>query len=49
MVLFVFQSYPVCNFGLGTLGSERVKVRKILHPIVYLKICGNKMLFFGDL
>ena len=23
MVLFVFQIYPVCNFGLGTVRSER--------------------------
>ena len=33
VVLFVFQFYPVCNFGtfikfgLGTVGSERVKLR----------------------
>ena len=25
VVLFVFQFYPVCNFGLGTVRSERVK------------------------
>ena len=26
MVLFVFQLYPVCNFGLGTAQSERVEL-----------------------
>ena len=30
VVLFVFQFYPVCNFGLDTVRSGRVKNKIIL-------------------
>ena len=43
VVLFVFQFYPVCNFGkfiifgLGTVKSERVKLRCYTNEILQIR------------
>ena len=35
--MVLFRCYPVCNFGLGTVKSERVKLDETTEQVIQMK------------